>query len=1300
MAAPAPRALRVLLLPDRLVLHDVTYALRGGRAYTDRNALVDVVNMVHTKAQHLRKAPPPRQDRLIDVSPAPPPASRQTEGPPTPSTLDKHRYLVFPFSGAPAYEAFGPQDAGVLRDNDVLSVEAAAGYLGILRLHSGNYCVLASNIKHAGVLPSGPVLAITKVKLIRLVGGVMSKEDRDFAQPIAKVLESGHIYFSSHVDLTRHQQKIAAGLGGENSHPNSFWWTFPLAMNAGDVATKWSLRTTYGFVGSHLMRFGNESVSGGSGEFYYTIISRRSRRRAGTRYITRGVDGLGDVANFVESEQVVWAVSRPHMYTSFIIIRGSVPVFWRQNNGIARPSPELDSDITASRAAFKKHFDNVTRSYGEIAVVSLVDKLGSEGVLADALERHFELDLRGKPAKLVAFDFHRHCAGKEYERGLAALLSRIRDDIRRYGFFSSGMDKLGHTERQNGVFRVNCVDCLDRTNVVQSIIGRVALTKQLAALFTPDARGELKESGFRLYSDSEDRFKHVWGDNADAVSKQYSGTGALKTDFTRTGKRSTTGVIGDGVKSVMRMYYKNFVDEARQESIDLLCGSASIQPLHAVQPPKQSSGDSLLDGLDSLGKPKPKPTAVWYKFQAQRVNAGGDRQDVSIELGDAHMYLSNPDGVRVEYPRNTLQAWERSEDGRPSDRRFGVRLRLLFDPSEYSPVTASPLDLMFKGGTIARETFLRAVLMWATPKVIRLMGRKPFRLRCMAGMNIGDHQLSSWGLGIGGRRERDIVAIVVPETFGSNRAAGLCAVPQDIDSSPYVLISAAAVPHGGPAIAILASKDLAPAVMAVSQAVYNPVGQGTGVAVSMMVAGTTVCFASVAVDGPEDLFRVLSSLKLRNSSFDITNQFHHVCIAGAMGDLKWKRDNAENSTGPASRRWVNLNDGSSVYSLDNGLSVMRNSFPGIKWEDHVNADSYWTETINPSNGKSSSICVLSDGTTEGRPPPSVPKNMTQFVATLTNLSGKDIKTPPNVDPNTPIITFLNMYSNYSSADAYGTRPNPRPSPNPTWPEQIRIVFLPADKEDIMSSFLMGQILIATPLSDTIVAGHFVIPVSVAGDSGGEFSVPVRLAGITTGRINGFLHIMPLNEGVEDSRRVSSNLESKLASMTVATTTTTTTQNGSSQVPKRPPAIEKSQLQQRNEDIASRGSQPAFGSMPKASSFMPSELSNRMAAVDVDAVRKKGTRQLKNVMGRLSSFMANSSSSSSTTSTATTPRMALDEDPAMWGVPTRPPASASMEFGAQPTMARSRPSSTNSVPKHFDGGSLNDRGRDPTFDFFK
>jgi phosphatidylinositol 4-phosphatase len=41
----------------------------------------------------------------------------------------------------------------------------------------------------------------------------------------------------------------------------------------------------------------------------------------------------------------------------------------------------------------------------------------------------------------------------------------------------------------------------------------------------------------------ENHFRKNWTINADAMSLLYSGTPALKTDFTRTGKRTTLGAI-------------------------------------------------------------------------------------------------------------------------------------------------------------------------------------------------------------------------------------------------------------------------------------------------------------------------------------------------------------------------------------------------------------------------------------------------------------------------------------------------------------------------------------------------------------------------------------------------------------------------------------------------------------------------------------------------------------------------------------------------------------------------------------
>lgn len=40
------------------------------------------------------------------------------------------------------------------------------------------------------------------------------------------------------------------------------------------------------------------------------------------------------------------------------------------------------------------------------------------------------------------------------------------------------------------------------------------------------------------HPDFESFFRTVWVENADVISKRYTGTGALKTEFTKTGKKT------------------------------------------------------------------------------------------------------------------------------------------------------------------------------------------------------------------------------------------------------------------------------------------------------------------------------------------------------------------------------------------------------------------------------------------------------------------------------------------------------------------------------------------------------------------------------------------------------------------------------------------------------------------------------------------------------------------------------------------------------------------------------------------
>jgi hypothetical protein len=74
------------------------------------------------------------------------------------------------------------------------------------------------------------------------------------------------------------------------------------------------------------------------------------------------------------------------------------------------------------------------------------------------------------------------------------------------------------------------------------------------------------------WSQGEVSHRSLWADNADAISRLYAGTAALKGDFTRTGKRTRKGALDDGMNSLQRYYLNNFLDADRQEGMDLMVG--------------------------------------------------------------------------------------------------------------------------------------------------------------------------------------------------------------------------------------------------------------------------------------------------------------------------------------------------------------------------------------------------------------------------------------------------------------------------------------------------------------------------------------------------------------------------------------------------------------------------------------------------------------------------------------------------------------------------------------------------------
>jgi len=80
-----------------------------------------------------------------------------------------------------------------------------------------------------------------------------------------------------------------------------------------------------------------------------------------------------------------------------------------------------------------------------------------------------------------AFDMSR--ISKTRGQDVIGSLEVIAEDVlQQTGFFHSGDAEGGDSQVQNGVARTNCIDCLDRTNAAQFVIGKRALGLQLQAL--------------------------------------------------------------------------------------------------------------------------------------------------------------------------------------------------------------------------------------------------------------------------------------------------------------------------------------------------------------------------------------------------------------------------------------------------------------------------------------------------------------------------------------------------------------------------------------------------------------------------------------------------------------------------------------------------------------------------------------------------------------------------------------------------------------------------------------------------
>uniref|UniRef100_A0A8C8SP90 Synaptojanin-2 n=1 Tax=Pelusios castaneus TaxID=367368 RepID=A0A8C8SP90_9SAUR len=451
----------------------------------------------------------------------------------------------------------------------------AYGCLGELRLKCGNtrlhFLVLVTGCTSVGKILDAEVYKITATDFCPLQE---ETKEEDRVSALKKILNSGMFYFSwpnagSNFDLTVRAQKQ-----GDNNYEsgNSFFWNqllhVPFKHNQVNCSD-WLLKVICGIVDIRTVYASHKKAK-------VCLISRISCERAGARFHIRGVNDDGHVSNFVETEQTIYLDDD---ISSFVQIRGSVPLFWEQPGlQVGSHHLRLNRGLEANAPAFDRHMMLLKEQYGKQVIVNLLRSRGGEEVLNRAFKKLLWASSHTADTPMINFDYHQLAKGGKIEKLENLLRPQLKLHWDEFGIFTNG--KNVPPRLQTGTLRMNCLDCLDRTNSVQSFIALEVLHTQLESL------GLNSKSIVDRFVES---YKAMWTLNGHTLSKVFTGSRALEG-------KAKVGKIKDGARSVSRTIQSNFFDSVKQEAIKLLLMGDFFSEEYA------DKGKMLMDNTALLGK--------------------------------------------------------------------------------------------------------------------------------------------------------------------------------------------------------------------------------------------------------------------------------------------------------------------------------------------------------------------------------------------------------------------------------------------------------------------------------------------------------------------------------------------------------------------------------------------------------------------------------------------------------------------------------------------------------------------------
>uniref|UniRef100_A0A3Q7JKZ5 SAC domain-containing protein n=1 Tax=Solanum lycopersicum TaxID=4081 RepID=A0A3Q7JKZ5_SOLLC len=272
-----------------------------------------------------------------------------------------------------------------------------------------------------------------------------SKTELRYKKLLSSVDLAKDFFYSYTYPIMRSLQNNVLSMGEDGMpYDNIFVWNSYLThtIRSRCKNTMWTIALVHGhFKQTRLSIFGKD--------FSVSLISRRSRHFAGTRYLKRGVNDHGRVANDVETEQIVLdeeAGSCKGKMSSVVQMRGSIPLFWSQEASRFSPKPDIilqryDPTYEATRL----HFEDLARRYGNpiiiLNLIKTVEKRPREMMLrrefANAVGYLNQILSEENHLKFIHWDFHKFAKSKS-ANVLAVLGGVASEALDLTGFYYGG----------------------------------------------------------------------------------------------------------------------------------------------------------------------------------------------------------------------------------------------------------------------------------------------------------------------------------------------------------------------------------------------------------------------------------------------------------------------------------------------------------------------------------------------------------------------------------------------------------------------------------------------------------------------------------------------------------------------------------------------------------------------------------------------------------------------------------------------------------------------------------------------